>query len=88
MSDLEKQLKQANDNVKGLAAQLEATKQMYNGSLQNEMQLRSNLVLLQQDNGELRNQNKALADTSNNLIKEIADLKAKLEPAPAASSET
>ena len=88
MSDLENEVKQLKAQCKGLASQLQATTQMFNNSLQSETQLRANLILLQGSNQELTAQNKALADSSNNLIKEIADLKAKLEPAPAASWDT
>ena len=67
------ELKLLQDNVKGLEAQLNATKQMFNESMASNLQLRSSNILFQQNLQELH--------------KEIGELKAKLSESPAPKNE-
>lgn len=62
MSGLENQLKFSQDQVKGLTAQLEAVKQMFNNSMAECVQLRANIHLMNQTNQELAAQVKILTD--------------------------
>lgn len=64
---LRPQLDNAQMQIKNLAAQLEATKQMINESLTSSLQLRSSLVLMQQANQELGQKNAALTNELTNL---------------------
>ncbi len=67
--ELQNQLDQANMNIKGLYAQLDATKQMLNEHLAANLQLRTNIVLLQQTN-------KDLSDETNVLKNQVLKLQA------------
>lgn len=49
---LQNELNVANNNIKGLIAQLEASKQMCNELIQVSFQLRTNIVLMQQNSQE------------------------------------
>ncbi len=49
VTKLQQELDMANNNVKGLIAQLEASKQFCNELLQSTHHLRTNLILLQQN---------------------------------------
>ena len=77
---IEQQLENANNNIKGLNAQLEACKQMLNEYIAQNLQLRTNLVMCAQLNEEA---NKNINDLKTQLVKlgaELAELKAKEEP--------
>ena len=83
MSDLQNQLDQANSNLKGLNANLEAHKQMLNETLQAVIQLRTNLVLYQQAhtessqaNAELIKQLEFVKTENENLLARVVELSA------------
>lgn len=58
MNDIE----QLNTIIKNLTAQMEATRQLLNETLQGSLNLRTNLLLLQQTNEEVNKQNHVLAN--------------------------
>jgi uncharacterized protein involved in exopolysaccharide biosynthesis len=62
--DLQKQLNNLNAQIKTISAQAETFKQMFNESLQTSVNLRSNLILLQQENQELKQKIAAIPNTS------------------------
>ena len=74
IESLQKDLNTANDNIKGLLAQLEAAKQMVNEGLSSNLQLRTNLNLFQQANQEYLNENHKLRSTVDALSKKILEL--------------
>jgi chromosome segregation ATPase len=78
MSDLE--IKQLQDHVKGLSAQLDACKQMFNETSNANLNMRSHIIVLNQHIQEQDGKLKSLADANQNLIKEVMELKSKLEP--------
>jgi phage shock protein A len=59
--DLQKELNDAKNNIKGLAAQAEAAKQMLNESLASCLQLRTNMQIF--------------GSTNQELVRELSDLK-------------
>ncbi len=61
-AELQNELDQAKLTIKGLNAQLEATKQIANESLASNLQLRTNVVLFQQANQELNQEIHVLKD--------------------------
>lgn len=65
-------LEEAKNNIKGLEAQLNATKQMFNESMASNLQLRSSNILFQQNLQELH--------------KELNELKAKLSESEASKN--
>jgi predicted nuclease with TOPRIM domain len=65
---LQKELELATNNIKGLIAQLEATKQMLNEQLASNLQLRTNVHMF-------ANANKEFVDHNSQLQKEIENLK-------------
>lgn len=71
MSD---ELKQAQDQIKGLNAQLEAAKQMVNEGLNIQLQLRTNLQIFAQHNQEVAQENHQLRTTVDTLNKKILEL--------------
>ncbi len=68
--------------LKGCSAQLEAIKQMCNEYIQSSIQLRSNLILLQQENQELRQQ----VDTHRGQVSTLSAKVLELQP-PVANEE-
>lgn len=62
IEQVKNELEQTKTHMKGVVAQLEAIKQMYNESLQSAIQLRSNVILFQQANQELNQENHVLKD--------------------------
>ena len=74
-ADLIKQLEQANMQLKGLGAQLEATKQILNENLNSNMILRSHMILLQQDCKEANVKNEILNKQVNGLTSQLLELK-------------
>lgn len=60
MSDLENEIVQAKENIKGLIAQLDAAKQLVNEGLASNLQLRTNLNLFNQLHQELVQKNSQL----------------------------
>ena len=86
VTKLQSDLEIANNNMKGLIAQLEASKQFCNELLQSTHQLRTNLVLLQQNaqddakkKCELQTQVDNLQAYTVKLAAEIESLKPKVE---------
>lgn len=71
IEQLQSQLDQANLNLRGLQAQVEASKQMVNDGLNVSHQLRTNLIIFQQDNQDLARKNEVAQ-------KQIAQLAAKI----------
>lgn len=88
MSDLNVDLQQANMNIKGLTAQLDATKQMVNEILASNLQFRTNQIILQQAHQEIAVEKSGLMNQVEMHKAEIEVLKAKvLELQPVVSSE-
>lgn len=84
MSDL---VKQFQDQIKGLQAQLEAAKQAFNEQLNANHQLRTQCILFQQQMQEDAAEKKRLDDNVKSLTQKILELtppkqEEKLEPIP------
>lgn len=85
------ELKQNKDNIKGLVAQLEATKGMFNEQLAANLQLRTNLNLFLEANKEFTQENEKLKKDIEGKTAQVQTLAAKvleltqpkLEPVPA-----
>jgi len=73
---LQADLDQANMQIKGLSAQLESVKQMFNESLETSIQLRSTLFLVRQSHQEIANEKQELTkmlEMSDTHIKDLAN---------------
>ncbi len=75
---VQKELVQANNNIKGLIAQLEASKQMLNEQLASNLQLRTNMHMFNQANQEFVKDNSKLKQEADNLKQHIITLVAKV----------
>jgi len=64
--------------IKGLTAQLDATKQMLNESLANQLQLRSSLIIMQQSNQEFCKEIANLKGDKEKLLAQVTELDAKV----------
>lgn len=65
--------------LKGLGAQLEATKQMLNDSLMNQLNFRAALIAVQQSHNESLTEISTLKADKEKLVAELAALKAATE---------
>lgn len=79
--NLQAQLDQAVSQGNGLVAQLDAHKQMLSEVIGSGLNLRATLLLVQKNNEELSAKIGELNKTIEGLNQELADAKAKLEPA-------
>jgi hypothetical protein len=74
VESLTKELEDTKNQLKGLNAQSEASKQMLNDSLALNHQLRTNLILLQQIHQEAVNKNQGLDFLNKQLSAKVLEL--------------
>jgi len=77
--ELQKEITTLKDQIKGVQAQLNASKQMFNETLEVNLNLRTNIILYQQAHQESLDKNKTLMDSVSTLSNEILELKAKIK---------